>query len=836
MTAPNRYSRGYSFSGFQANSPNRPLPGNKVDGELDNVEQSINDLANAVADIRRDDGALKNGIVTKDALAPGLSTGVDPATLWTSGIAYTAENVVFYEADFYRCVQSHVSNADFTVDLAAGRWVLFANFSQYFSDAAEARDEAEVAAAAALVSQNAAATSAGTAAAAASTATTAASTATAAANSATTAYDLFDSRYLGEKTSLPTLGNDGGALVDGAFVSLTGQANPEDNGMYIRRNGGWTKMYEATDVYARLEVFSTANGNLTGGQTVFTVTGGYNAGYAQVFKNGVKLVSPTDVSISSGTTFTLTAPVTGTDVIDFVGFRVVNLSEAIPDLSITTAKIADNNITDAKIASVSAAKLTGTIPDLSLPQRMFPTGSGVLPQITNPTDENRFGGFYYEGSAITGTLGYFNIFPQGDRAGNTWWYARDLVNRITYRAIDTSTGSLSAWERVFETNAELLAAPSLLRKTSSGDISTADSALLDHSGNTANASANAAILNQMLSDINAAGGGVLRLNRGTIATTGLSPYSNQHIAVRGLGERISNLIMTGTSGNLFTINQNSQGFRTHFEGFSALKHSDGSTVGAVIRANYPSVTSSLNNTLIVKHVEGRGAGTAFGAVVVPENAWNMILENIEGEGISGAPSTMVATIAPRGKCTVAHMRTIKGFWQQAVVDYEAGFFSEGIRISGLHGVAVNRLVNLPDLTDAPGVYISDSHGETFDYGLYILNASQVQLRDVHLYKRITSTSNWVGVWMEANGLYAGNSLTANGLMIGGFRGATAGGTATGIFCDDVNGIAGHGNEIEDCDLGAGFNNTCTGQFAFTHRNLVTVSSGTTGMTISATAA
>ena len=80
MSQPTRYERGYSFTGFQATTPNLPLPGNRLDGELENIETSLNAAISGINDIRRADGALKNGIVTKEALAVGLSTGVDPAT------------------------------------------------------------------------------------------------------------------------------------------------------------------------------------------------------------------------------------------------------------------------------------------------------------------------------------------------------------------------------------------------------------------------------------------------------------------------------------------------------------------------------------------------------------------------------------------------------------------------------------------------------------------------------------------------------------------------------------------------------------------------------------
>jgi hypothetical protein len=83
---------------------------------------------------------------------------------------------------------------------------------------------AQTSATSSATSASAAATSATSAAAsataAATSATSAAASATAAATSATSAaasYDQFDDRYLGSKSSDPTLDNDGGALLTGAL-------------------------------------------------------------------------------------------------------------------------------------------------------------------------------------------------------------------------------------------------------------------------------------------------------------------------------------------------------------------------------------------------------------------------------------------------------------------------------------------------------------------------------------------------------------------------------------------------------------------------------------------
>jgi|13_taG_2_1085334.scaffolds.fasta_scaffold00179_36 hypothetical protein len=118
--------------------------------------------------------------------------------------------------------------------------------------------ESAASAAAALVSQNAASTSASTATtqagiattkagesatsatASASSATAAAGSATSAASSATDAankYDEFDDRYLGAKSSDPTVDNDGNALVTGAIYF-----NTSSNVMKVYGGSSWANV------------------------------------------------------------------------------------------------------------------------------------------------------------------------------------------------------------------------------------------------------------------------------------------------------------------------------------------------------------------------------------------------------------------------------------------------------------------------------------------------------------------------------------------------------------------------------------------------------------------
>lgn len=63
-----------------------------------------------------------------------------------------------------------------------------------------------------------------------------------------------------------------------------------------------------------------------GSTTVFTVTGGYTANELDVYLNGVKLLNGTDVTVTSGTTFTITpAPMNGSTIYA-VGYRATTIT------------------------------------------------------------------------------------------------------------------------------------------------------------------------------------------------------------------------------------------------------------------------------------------------------------------------------------------------------------------------------------------------------------------------------------------------------------------------------------------------------------------------------
>jgi hypothetical protein len=297
MADPTRYERDYSFSGYQSTNPSKPLPGPSLDNELENIEASLNSTITGLMDIRRSDGALKNGIVTAASLSPEISSGVAPAVPWVADHLYSINDVVFYDTTFYRALVDHISTI-FANDLALGRWAVVADLTPIVTDAVAAKDAAEAAAATATTQAGIATTGAATATTqagiattqagiattGAGTATTQAGIATAAASAAAASADSFEDAYLGDKTTLPTLDNDGDALQEGALCFLTDQVDPDDDGLYRWNGTTWLLISTAPQAIER-EGYEVVT---VDGTTTITVPDGYQVGRIKVFHNGSK--------------------------------------------------------------------------------------------------------------------------------------------------------------------------------------------------------------------------------------------------------------------------------------------------------------------------------------------------------------------------------------------------------------------------------------------------------------------------------------------------------------------------------------------------------------------
>jgi len=153
----------------------------------------------------------------------------------------------------------------------------------------------------------------------------------AAAAAAEAAYDAFDDRYLGSKTTAPTLDNDGNALLTGAMYW-----NSTNSTMYTYSGTAWIAISTTADIQ-RYRYTATGGETSKAGADDFGLTLAYTVGKEQVYLNGVLLARTSDYNATTGTSITgLGALVTG-DILDVITFTPFVVSNSISN-TLFTAK------------------------------------------------------------------------------------------------------------------------------------------------------------------------------------------------------------------------------------------------------------------------------------------------------------------------------------------------------------------------------------------------------------------------------------------------------------------------------------------------------------------
>jgi hypothetical protein len=155
---------------------------------------------------------------------------------------------------------------------------------------------------------------------------TVAGSATAAAASATAAaasYDSFDDRYLGSKSTAPSVDNDGNALIEGALYW-----NSVSNAMLAWDGSAWASISSTADIF-RYRFTASGGETSKSGLDDNGLTLSYLPGKEQVYLNGVLLARTSDYTASNGTSITSLAALAAGDILEIITFTAFDLATAI---------------------------------------------------------------------------------------------------------------------------------------------------------------------------------------------------------------------------------------------------------------------------------------------------------------------------------------------------------------------------------------------------------------------------------------------------------------------------------------------------------------------------
>ena len=299
-----------------------------------------------------------------------------------------------------------------------------ANSSYYtlIVDAASAASSATASAtsaAAALASQNSATSSASAASSSASSASSSASSATSSASSAAssasasaasaasaaTSFDDFDDRYLGSKSSAPTLDNDGNSLINGALYWNSVSAQ-----MFVRDSAAWVAIKPTSVEQTNI---NTAVTNITAIQNASSNASTATTKASEASTSAAAALASQNSASSSATTSTAQA--------------VISTAQAV--ISTTQATNSSTSATAAQAALSSIETLFDNFDDRFLGTKT------ANPTLDNDGNALSVGAVYY--NSVSNEVRFYN--------GSTWDApSASAATSATNAASSASSASTSA--------------------------------------------------------------------------------------------------------------------------------------------------------------------------------------------------------------------------------------------------------------------------------------------------------------------------------------------------------------------------------------------------------
>ena len=377
------------------------------------------------ADVAAADGSATSAANSASAASSSAASATSSANASAANAVSTAADAVQTNLDKI----SASSSATSAGSSAATATTKANEASTSATNSATSASNSATSASAALTSANNSATSA----------SASAGSATASSNSAAAAaasYDSFDDRYLGPKSSAPTVDNDGNALLTGAIYWST----PE-TAMKVYTGSLWKLVTTVVEgVYDVTEYTNIAT------QTTLTIA--YDVGLVQVLYNGVQL-NLGDFTATNSTSIVLAVAVAdNADVITVIRWGAVTTSTFLGTAATADVQTSSTDTTANALMAVGA----------------FGLGTDLAPIVTSQ-DCNliTISGDYYGSSGNTANMPVSSTsFQITHSVGQTSDFATQTaiaygagvgtnVNKVYFRHKDS--GVWESWNEVITANA-----------------------------------------------------------------------------------------------------------------------------------------------------------------------------------------------------------------------------------------------------------------------------------------------------------------------------------------------------------------------------------------------
>jgi hypothetical protein len=332
-----------SASNASTSATNAASSASTATTQATNASNSATAAASSASSASSSASAASGSASTASTQASNASTSASNASTSASGASTSATNA----AASASTATTQASNASTSATNAA-------------SSASAASTSASNAATSATNASNSATTASTQASNAATSATAASGSATSAASSAAaaaSALDSFDDRYLGTKTSDPTLDNDGNALVAGALYFST-----TENVMKVYDGASWiTATSAGATSLLRFRYVATSGQTTFSGADAASATLTYTVNNIAVHRNGVTL-DTSEYTASNGTSIVLNVAAGTGDIVDIIAFKSFTVADALSAVSGGTVNgaVTITGVTTVQAGSASLPAITTT--------------------------------------------------------------------------------------------------------------------------------------------------------------------------------------------------------------------------------------------------------------------------------------------------------------------------------------------------------------------------------------------------------------------------------------------------------------------------------------------